>query len=282
MSDQRNPSPDPNDPNNTGGQPPIEPPVDPTGQPPVPPVPPVPDPQEPPAPVEPQAPAAPPKTDWRDRRIGELTQRTKELREENARLKAQIPGPSGQDPGRDPAGRFQQPAGYQGPPSQEAIDAQIQERAAIIAANQEFNRRCDEVAESARKNYADFDKQVASLVSLVDPNDPQGLLAYNEFLHAALETGEAGRIIHTLGGDLDEASRILSLSPRRMAVELTRMAAKPVQELSQTPRPINPAPTNAMGQRTSGSPDDPSSDNMSTEEWMRRRNEQIAARTVRR
>src|SRR5215471_1953800 len=267
MSDQRDPNLDPG----------IEAP--PQSQPVEPQTPPVETQTPPEPPIEPQAPQQS-KTDWRDRRIGELTQRTKELREENARLKAVQQ--SSTDPGRDPAGRFQQPAGYQGPPSQEAINAQIEERAALKAANNEFNRRCDEVADIGRKTYADFDKQVQNLVSLVDPNDPQRLLAYNEFLQSALETVEASRIIHSLGGDLDEASRILSLPPRRMLVELTRMAAKPVQELSQTPRPINPAPTNAMGQRTSGSPDDPSSDNMSIEEWMRKRTEQVTARNVRR
>jgi hypothetical protein len=129
-----------------------------------------------------------------------------------------------------------------------------------------------------RQAYADFDVVVNKLVGLVDPNDPQGVQSYNQFLNAALETGEASRIIHALGSDLNEASRILSLNPIKMAVELTRMAAKPQQELSQTPRPLNPATTNAMAGRTSTSPDDPGSDQMSTAEWMRRREEQIAAR----
>jgi hypothetical protein len=222
---------------------------------------------------------APPRTDWRDRRIGELTQRTRELRAEVERLR------SGQKPNGDargPDGRFQAPAGYQGPPNQAIIDAQIQQRAQELANTQEFNRRCNEVAEMGRRQYTDFDGQVARLVGLVDPQDPVGVAAYNEFLNAAMETGEAGKLIHALGGDLDEASRILSLPPRRMAVELTRMAARPIQELSQAPRPINPASTAAQAGRTSISPDDPGSDSMSTEEWMRKRNEQIQGRNARR
>jgi hypothetical protein len=183
-----------------------------------------------------------------------------------------------QEQARGSDGRFQQPAGYQGPPNQELIDQQIQQRAQALADQQEFNRRCNEVAEVGRRTYTDFDAQVGRLVGMVDPNDPQGVATYNEFLNAALETGEASKLIHALGGDLDEASRIFSLPPRRMAVELTRMAARPVQELSAAPRPINPASTNAQAQRTSTSPDDPGSDNMSTAEWMRRRNEQIETR----
>ena len=53
--------------------------------------------------VEPEAPPPPPaaRTDWRDRRIGELTQRNREQRAELERLRAQV-GP--QDPGRAPNG----------------------------------------------------------------------------------------------------------------------------------------------------------------------------------
>jgi hypothetical protein len=233
-----------------------------------------------PAPDQPQETAPPPqpRTDWRDRRIGELTARTRELRAELERLRAGQSAPNGQGAQpRTPNGQFAPP-----PPDQATIDQQIQQRAEVLAANQEFNRRCNEVAEAGRRAYPDFDVVVNKLVGLVDPNDPQGVQGYNAFLNAALETGEASKVIHALGSDLNEASRILSLSPLRMAVELTRMAAKPIQELSTAPRPINPASTAAMAGRTSTSPDDPGSDQMSTAEWMRRREEQLQARNTRR
>jgi hypothetical protein len=198
------------------------------------------------------------------------------MRTELERLRAGQPAPNGVQQPRSADGR------WQAPPDQIEIDRQIQERAQILASNQEFNRRCNEVAEVGRQAYADFDVAVNKLVGLVDNNDPQGVASYNQFLNAALETGEASRIIHALGSDLNEASRILSLNPVRMAVELTRMAARPVQELSGAPRPINPAATAAQAARSSTSPDDPGSDNMSTADWMRRREEQIAARRVRR
>lgn|SRR5215831_1298334 len=221
-----------------------------------------------PAPAQPEVPAAP-KADWRDRRIGELTARTREMRAELERLRAQqAPNGNGAQPPTQPY------AG--GPPSQAAIDAQVDHLANVKAATQEFNRRCDEVAELGRRSYPDFNARVASLVGIVDGSDPQAREVYNGFLSAAMETGEAPRIIHALGGDLNEASRILSLPPLRMAVELTRMAARPVQELSQAPRPLNPAGSAALNQRTHTSPDDPNSDNLSTAEWMRRREEQVS------
>lgn len=229
--------------------------------------------QQPPLPQE----QPPQRTDWRDRRIGELTARTRELRAELERIKGQAPANGqAQAPGQ-PQGGFDQP-----PPNQWTIDAQIEQRAQMLAANQEFNRRCNEVAEAGRRVYPDFDLRVSKLVGLVDPNDPQGISSYNSFINAALETGEASKIIHALGGDLNEASRILSLNSVRQAVELTRLAARPMNELSGAPRPINPAATAAQAARSTTSPDDPGSDNISTEEWMRRREEQINARNVRR
>jgi len=233
-----------------------------------------------PAPDAPQPePSAAPRTDWKDRRIGELTARTRELRAELERLRA------GQQPPQNGQGQPQprMPNGqYAAPPDQAMIDQQIEQLANIKAANQEFNRRCNEVAEVGRRAYPDFDLQVSRLVGLVDQNDPQGVQGYNAFLNAALETGEASKIIHALGGDLNEASRILSLNPVRMAVELTRLAARPMTELSGAPRPMNPAATAAQAQRTSISPDDPGSDQISTAEWMRQREAQLAARNTRR
>src|SRR5215469_10982925 len=145
-------------------------------------------------PVEP--PAEPPRTDWRDRRIGELTARNREQRAELERLRAQAQP-------RDPNGQFREqppPSPNDGPPARATIDDQIEQRAQILAANQEFNRRCDEVAIAGRKIYPDFDMQVGRLVGLVDNTDPQSMARYNEFLNAALETGEAAKLIHALGG----------------------------------------------------------------------------------
>src|SRR5215471_3849892 len=76
--------------------------------------------------------AQPARVDWRDRRIGELTARTREVRAEIDRLR----GAHGQEApngatARAPNGQFQQPAGYQGPPNQAEIDRQVEQRANI-------------------------------------------------------------------------------------------------------------------------------------------------------
>jgi hypothetical protein len=164
------------------------------------------------------------------------------------------------------------------PPDGAFIERQIEERAAALAATQEFNRRCNEAAEVGRRAFPDFDTRVQKLVGLVDNNDPMAVSTYNSFLSAAMETGEASKLIYGLGGDLNEASRILSLNPIRMAVELTKMSSRPVQEISSAPRPINPAASMGVNNRTALGADNPDSDNLTTEEWMRRREEQVATR----
>jgi hypothetical protein len=237
---------------------------------------PQPEPTTPETPGEPTPQPEPPRqvSDWRDRRIGEQQARIRELRAELERYRGNGQAqPQGQMQGQ------QAPQGYAAPPPDQAfIERQIEERAAALAATQEFNRRCNETAEAGRRAFPDFDTKVQKLVGLVDGNDPASVSVYNSFLNAAMETGEASKLIYSLGGDLNEASRILSLPPVRMAVELTRMSSRPVQEISGAPRPINPAASMGVNNRTPLSADDPNSDQLTTEEWMRRREEQISSR----
>lgn len=102
------------------------------------------------------------------------------------------------------------------------------------------------------------------------------MLAYNSFLMAALETGEAPKLIAALGANPDEAARVMALPPAKMAVELTRMSLKEPQEISQAPKPIRPIATTAGQNRSPINPDDPSrADQLDLKEWMRRREAQV-------
>ena len=246
---------------------------------------------EPTAGTEPQAPPATPEppqqTDWRDRRIGEQQQRLRERNARIAELEAQLRVAGGQPPAQPGQGNgTQQPQYQQQPPPtfpQGDIQRQINEAAERMAANREFNRRCDEVAEQGRRAYQGFDARVQRLAGLIDNNDPIQVQRYNNFLSAALETGQAARLVFDLGGDLNEAARIMALDPMRMAVELTKLSARAsTTEASRAPNPITPAATIAQSMRTSIQPDDPdSADGLSTEEWMARREEQVNSRRQR-
>lgn len=239
-------------------------------------------------PTEPQAPPPaveePPRQDWRDRRIGEQQQR---LRERNARiqeLEAQLAAQGGQPtPQPSPQPNYGQQQQYQpagAPPGD--IQRQINEAAARMASQQEFTRRCNEVAEGGRRQYQNFDARVTRLVGLVDANDPSQVQRYNAFLEAAMNTGQASRLIYELGGDLDEASRIMALNPQGMQHEMTRMSMRSGTDSSGAPRPLSPIASAAQSNRQAIQPDDPeTADTISTEEWMRRREEQISTRRQR-
>lgn len=241
-------------------------------------------------PTEPQAPPPavdePPRQDWRDRRLGEQQQR---LRERNARIAeleariAQYEGQGGQPPQPGTQPQYGQQPTYQpaGAP-QGDIQRQINEAAARMAATQEFTRRCNEVAEGGRRQYQNFDARVTRLVGLIDANDQQQVLRYNSFLEAAMNTGQASRLIYELGGDLDEASRIMAMNPQGMQHELTRLSMRNGTEASGAPRPLSPVASTAQSNRQAIQPDDPeTADTITTEEWMRRREEQIATRRQR-
>lgn len=220
----------------------------------------------PPVPSEGEQPsspaAAPPTVDWRDRRIAQLTARRHQLEQELEQYRQQIP-----------------PAAP--PPSPQVGDAEFQrlvnEAAEQRARTELFNRQCNEVAQAGRLAFTDFDARISALRGMVDPSDSNQSQQYNRFLEAAIETGEGAKVLHTLGGDVNEAMRILSLSPTRMAVELTKLAVGGSREVSSAPRPIRPVGTRSPV--TEIEPDDPdAADKLSTETWMRRREAQLSAR----
>lgn len=213
-------------------------------------------------PTSPPPSTEPPQPDWRDKRIATLTRRLRELQEKG-------PPPT-------PAPTTTQPPLQ--PPTD--LDALVNQRARELAAVNDFNRRCDETALAGRATFgeAQFNGRINNLRQLVDNTDPQSVQAYNSLLMAALETGDAAKVLYDLGEDMNEAQRILALTPTKMAVEMTRKAAMPPNQVSGAPKPITTI-ANRGAAHTSIEPDDPDrSDHLSTAEWMRRREAQLAAR----
>lgn len=128
------------------------------------------------------------------------------------------------------------------PPVQQFTQADMHREAARLAAVSDFNKSVDAAVIAGRKEHQDFDSSVAGLKAITGPIIPQ------EFVAAALETGEAAEVIYQLGKDPAEADRILSLPPIPMAVALASYAGaikaargditKPV--VSKAPPPIAP------------------------------------------
>jgi hypothetical protein len=103
---------------------------------------------------------------------------------------------------------------------------------------------------------------------------------YNLFLEAALETGNAEAIIHRLGSDLNLASRILGMSPVKMAMEVGKLADGKTTDPSKAPKPIRPV--GSTSPVTTARPDDPDRGaEMSMEDWIHARSKQAAERRIR-
>ncbi len=209
---------------------------------------------------EPAAAKPPGKDDWKDARIAKLT----------AQLHAakQAAGDNTPEP---------TPASGETPEAFEARVASEVERRTVANS---FNESCNSAAAEGRKEFGEveFNSRVKELTKVVDRTDENSVVAYNTFLAAAIETGEAPKLIHMLGGDLNEASRILALPPIRMAVELSKLAAKTPEELSKAPKPITPIRGSGAANTDIDPTDAERSDNLPTDVWMKRREAQIAAK----
>jgi hypothetical protein len=164
--------------------------------------------------------------------------------------------------------------------------SQIETRARELASQQvainKFNDDCAKTAEKGKAEFPDFDQRISSLRQLVSGDqDTARQVAYNQLVSVAIETGAAPAILHTLGGDLDEAERILNLPVHRMAIELARMADRPVEaKVSAAPKPITPV-SGRGAPHTAIAPDDPDrADNLSKDEWFKRRQAQVDAKNT--
>lgn len=213
------------------------------------------------------------RSDWRDREIARLRGRVRDLRGENENLKRAPAQTTTTETVKTYDDRRQE--------FDRLVNDEVARRAPIIAQIQEFNKACDEAAAKGRKDYPDFNTKLQGLLNVVDMNDQSQSTAYNNFLAAALETGDAPRLIYELGSDPNKASALLAMTPVRMAVELTKMASSTQEERreeTRAGRPITPI-NRTSNNRNPIAPDDPDrADSLSTAEWMRRRTQQLAER----
>lgn len=213
-----------------------------------------------------EAPAAKP-ADWKDKRIAKLTARLAELA-----AKAEPAAQSAPKAPLDPTADF---------------DARVAQAVQI----QEFNRQCDQVGQLGRQRYgnSEFQSAVRNLVeNFVDKSDSRTVLTYNTFLQAAIDSDAGADVIFALGSDpndLSEAERILSLPPIKMAAAVAKLAVKlesatqaaASPDVSRAPKPIRPIGNNAGSAHSEISPSDPDrQSHLSTAEWMKRREAEVA------
>ena len=207
-----------------------------------------------------------PKEDWRDKRIGQLTAQKKALEAKAQALEIQLM----QRPGETDAN------------FEARVEAAAETKAIEKAQANKFIDECNREAAAGRKAFSDFDDRINQLSKLVDKSDPASINSYQQLVSAALETGEGAKLLHSLGGDLDEASRIMSLSPVKQGIELARIAARQAAPVSSAPRPIRPIGNRGESLNQVDPADKDRGDMLDTRAWMERREQQIAERQKRR
>jgi len=211
-------------------------------------------------------PVAPPKEDWRDKRIGQLTAQKKALEAKAQALEIQLL----QRPGETDAN------------FEARVEAAAEAKAIEKTQANKFIDECNREAAAGRKAFSDFDDRINNLSKLVDKSDPVSISSYQQLVSAALETGEGAKLLHSLGGDLDEASRIMGLSPTKQGIELARIAARQAAPVSSAPRPIRPIGNRGESLNQVDPADKDRGDSLDTRSWMERREQQIAEAQKRR
>lgn len=209
--------------------------------------------------------------DWKDKRLAKLTAQLHEERRKTAELTSKVVKPE---------------ANTQPNPNVE-FDRLVNERAAQQRQAEDFAKRCTEEALAGREKYgeAEFNKALGDLQRLIDASNNEDVAKYTRFLQASMEAGNAKDIIFALGNDLSKADRIFEMNDIKMAVELAKMVEgfgkeAPAEAVSSAPKPI----TTVGGRSGDRNPIDPTSargDELTTAEWMRRRNAQVAQRGAR-
>lgn len=155
-------------------------------------------------------------------------------------------------------------------------DEELNARAAALAADQEYDRKCRDVIASGKKAIPEFDTSVAKLHQISPALNAQNMPNMpRPFVEALIELDNAPRIIAELAKaeNNDEAARIMAMPPSKQGVALAKFASKltPVREVSKTP----PPPGTLVNGRAGGEPslEDGS---LSMADWMALRNKQIA------
>lgn len=162
-----------------------------------------------------------PKNDWVQRRIDQLTREKHEEKRQREALEARL-----RDLQPDATTTTAQPM----------TADQIRAEAARLVAQEKFDAACNKVFDAGKTEFQDWDTSLRTFQMLGG--------ASPEFLEAVTSMDAGHKVLHHLGQNPEEAERLLSLPPLRMALELARLEttvgqAKPAP-VSKAPAPISP------------------------------------------
>lgn len=168
-----------------------------------------------------QQPQEKPKNDWVQRRIDQLTREKHEEKRQREALEARL--------------RELQPDATTTTTQPMTAD-QIRAEATRIVAQEKFDTACNKVFDAGKTEFPDWDSSLRTFQMLGG--------ASQDFLEAVTSMDAGHKVLHHLGQNPEEAERLLSLPPLRMALELARLEAtvgqaKPAP-VSKAPAPISP------------------------------------------
>lgn len=174
--------------------------------------------------------------EWAQRRINELTRKRYEEKARADYLAKELERMRGQEGD-----------GTQQPVRQEDVEARAERLAEQKIAARQQEAKIAELRSNGTKEFkAEFDTAMSTLQSLgAMDNDPQAIA----FSAAVLESDVPHKVLHYLGTNPDEATRILSLSPVQQAraiglIEARLATATPnPPSVSKAPPPVKPLGT---------------------------------------
>lgn len=138
--------------------------------------------------------------------------------------------------------------------------AEIERLAEEKANIRDFNKACNRIAEEGNDEFEDFDASVSTLQQIGGN--------YKSLLEITTELTDGHRVLYHLGKDPEEAERLLSLPPTKMAMAVAKLETKLSKESAKTvsdaPSPITPIKAKAS---KSFDPNDPNADRDEWSKW---------------
>lgn len=167
-----------------------------------------------------------PKNDWVQRRIDQLTREKHEEKRQREALEAQL---------RTYQQPTDAPAGKQAP-------TDVYKAAEELLKQREFDSACNKIFDAGKTEYAaDWDSSLKTFQMLGG--------ATPEFLEAVTSMDNGHKVLHYLGQNPEEAEKLLSLPPLRMALKLASLEGK-VSAVKPPPTSKAPPPITPIGGRS--------------------------------
>lgn len=154
--------------------------------------------------------------------------------------------------------------------TEDEVEKRSEVKAAQKAAERAFIADCNKLAEEAEKIDKDFTKKINVLTEDIGPIPSQmiGILS---------DLDNGAKILTYLTENEDKAEDIWKLSPAKMALELSKLSIelnkKPKKEISKVPEP-----NKGLGGK--GGQSDVLHDKMPMDEWIAKRNKDVAERNA--